>query len=165
LNLNGNEIGSACNSTINTEFLNNLASIVGAFQTLQTLKLSDCSLELDRLDERSQAAVNRLMSSIKASNLIELDISYNNFSYKLLQCLIDALPESQIETLNLSNSLSTKQRKILVDDNRASASYEEIERDRAMCVNSLIRFISFNLKHFSIRNLGFNVSQMSDIIK
>ncbi len=164
LNLNGNELGSACNSTTNTEFINSLASLISTFQTVQTLKLSDCSLELDRLDERSEVAINRLMNSIKGSKLIVLDISFNNLSYKVLQCFIDALPESQIEALNLSNSLSNKHRQIIVDVSRTSA-YEEIERDRTLCVDSLIRFISFNLKSFSIRNLCLSVPQMSDIIK
>lgn len=165
LNLNGNEIGSGCNSATNMELLNSLASLLGAFQTLHTLKLSNCSLELDRLDERSEVALNRLMSSIKGSKLTELDISFNKLSYRVLQCFIDALPESQIEVLNLSNSLSAKQRKILVDADRTTGSYDEIERDRGVCVDSLIRFISYNLKSFSIRNLCLNVPQMSDIIK
>ncbi len=100
-----------------------------------------------------------IIDVFKDSNLIELDISFNTFGVKFLSDLIDNLPECKIEHLNISNSLI----KGKYDKNESSiVKYEE---KKTNLYESIIKFIPFNLRFLSIRNMNFSISQTNDLIK
>ena len=159
-----------------------ISIMINLFQNLQILGLSDCKLNLscDNENSRDESSFKRLFSSIKskidlnldffknkflnntnnfkASNIKELDLSYNKFDAKFLTDLIENLPECKIEHLNISNSLNKRTN----DKNESLVKYEE---KKVNLYESLIKFIPFNLIFLSIRNMNFNKNQTNDIIK
>ncbi len=134
-----------------------LASLLTSLQTtLKRLHLSDCKITLNE-SEHDETNCNeipwkRLMSSFKASKLIDLDLSYNQFSHKYFAGIIESLPDYQIESLNMSNSLV--KRKIY----RIADGSDDF-------IGSFTKFIGSNLVALSLRGLGLSTLQTSMLIE
>ncbi len=85
--------------------------------------------------------------------MTDIDISFNSLGYNFLSGLVEHLPESQIENLNFSNSLF----------NKKSSLINEIDTKMEFFI-SITKFISFNLRAISFRNLNLDNQQTTDII-
>lgn len=78
-------------------------------------------------------------------------MSYNQFSQKYLSGLVESLPDYQIESLNMSNSLIKRK------NNRIDAADDFI--------NSFKKFIGSSLISLSLRGLDLSLMQTSTLIE
>lgn len=150
--LNGNDLG---NLQSTHELLTTLSNLLTSFPSLKKLHLSDCKITLNDTssDDNSlnETAWKKLLNSFKASKLIDVDMSYNQFSQKYLSGLVESLPDYQIESLNMSNSLIKRK------NNRIDAADDFI--------NSFTKFIGSSLISLSLRGLDLSLMQTSTLIE
>jgi hypothetical protein len=113
------------------------------------------------------------------SNLTNIDISYNKIANEYLVDMIQHLPYSQMELLNISNCFSSKNKVNSTSQSFTNASPVVIHH--AMCsplsmdemsyqrmdnlVQPLTKFISTKLTSISLRNYGFDNDSSQKIIK
>jgi hypothetical protein len=181
--LSGNDLGISLPS-IDLAFI--LSNLLVLFQSLRTLHLSDCRISLNECiqeNENDTSSLHKLLISIKSitysfilvmivnnsysanlicffldSKLNELNVSYNPLGYRILSNLVEFMPECQIESLCLADCSKT----IL---NEEAESYSKIELKRNDLANSLLKFVSFNIRSLSIRCLDLGKQQTDDLIK
>jgi hypothetical protein len=155
--LSGNDFGGVSSSS---DLLSILSGLLGFFQTLRTFHLSDCKIILDELDSSSfdENCWKRLLNTIKISSLTNVDLSYNQFSSKYFSGLIESLPDYQVESLNLSNSL-IKKRPYSRNNN---ANCAERQDD---FIDSFTKFIGSNLTSLALRGLGLTFEQTTILIE
>ncbi len=97
--------------------------------------------------------------SQKASSLTHIDVSFNKLGARFLGNLLESFSNTQVESINLSNSLFPAHRFL------TSCNTARMEERKEYMFDSMIKFLPFGLTTVSLRNLNFKQHQINDLIR